>query len=145
MNNPQKDFEKLFREKLESTKFEVSQENANHLLPIWNKLMDVSSLYQLACDVKTHGSILNELLKDVPEFNLFNVSFLINTLTKTSPKELGINSAEYQMFCFYSDDLAKSWNEIVLPIRNELMNKIQTQAALQMPKNGKNVIPRIGR
>ncbi|GAB0154747.1 hypothetical protein CHRYSEOSP005_00070 [Chryseobacterium sp. Alg-005] len=141
MNQQQQDFEKLFKERLESVKFEIPKENADNLIPIWKKLMDVSSLYHLDCDLKIHASIMNELSKDQPEFNLFTVSFLLNTLTRTSPKELGITAGEYHVYLFYSDDLSKKWNELVLPIRTELMNKLQTQAALQQPKNGRNVIP----
>ncbi|AZA82176.1 hypothetical protein C1637_09905 [Chryseobacterium lactis] len=145
MNQQQQDFEKLFKERLEVVKFEIPKENAHHLIPIWKKLMDVSSLYHLDCDVSIYGGLLNELLKEKPEFNLFTVSFLLNALTRTSPKELGIPANEYHVYLFYSDDLSKQWNELVIPIRTELMNKLQTQAALQMPKNGKNVIPFKGR
>lgn len=145
MNQNQQDFEKLFRSELESVKFEIPKENAHHLFPIWKKLMDVSSLQQMDCDVTIYGSLLNELLKEKPEFNLFTVSFLINALGKTSPKDLGIPANEYHVYLFYSDDLSKAWNELVIPIRTKLMNKLQTQAALQVPNKGMNVIPGKGR
>lgn len=141
MNTQQQDFEKLFRSELEKVKFEIPLENAHHLIPAWKKLMEVSSLYHLDCDFEVHGILMNELLQDEPNFNLYTVSFLINALGKTSPKDLNIDTGAYHLLLFYSNDLSKDWNETVLPIRDKLVNKLQTQQALQMPKNGMNVIP----
>lgn len=134
MNTQQQDFEKLFRSELEKVNFEIPLENAHHLIPAWKKLMEVSSLYHLDCDFEVHGILMNELVQDEPKFNLYTVSFLINALGKTSPKDLGIDSGAYHLLLFYSNDLSKDWNEKVLPVRDKLVNKMRTQEALQMPK-----------
>lgn len=142
MNQQQQDFEKLFRNELESVNFEISKVNIELLTPIWKKVLDSSSLYSLDCDIV----ILEQIAKTVYseneiQFNLFNVSFLLNALTKLSPKELDITMFEYIVFNRMVKELSEKWNEMVMPIRQKLMNKIQTQAALNVPQNGKSVIP----
>lgn len=145
MNNQQRDFEKQFREKLESVKFEIPEHQKGGLLPLWLKLMRVNSMQDLDMDYETYSNVALNLINGNTDFNLFNISFLLNALGKTSPVKLDISVETYSFFISQSKQLSDKWNEHVLPIRNELMQKLQTQAALQMPKNGKNVIPRIGR
>lgn len=142
MNAQKQDFEKLFKTELQSFRFEISEEQLQLFRPIWFRVLETSSLLELDTDVETHTELMNQLLfPDHPTFNLYNVSCLINTLTKKSPNDLGIVVSEYNKLIKESLELANRWNEIVLPIRDKLVNKIQTQQALQMPKNGMNVIP----
>jgi hypothetical protein len=141
MNAQQQNFEKLFRTELESLRFEIPNNELPIFIPIWIQLMESSSLLEMDCDAKTHTDLLEALVMDKPEFNLFNVSVLINTLTRLSPKQLGISLSQYNGYINRSQSLANQWNEIVLPIRDKLVNKLQTQQALQMPKNGMSVIP----
>lgn len=141
MNAQQQNFEKLFRTELEAVKFDIPRTELPLFIPIWITVMESSSLLEMDCDAKTHTELLEALVMDKPEFNLFNVSVLINTLTRLSPKQLGISLSQYNGYINRSQSLASQWNEIVLPIRNKLMNKLQTQAALHVPNNGKNVIP----
>lgn len=139
--NPMEQFERMFREKLESVIFEIPKENENQLVPFWNRLVSVCSLQKLDCDTNTYNQIVNVLVGRLPEFNLFSVSFLINAMGKVSAKELEVEPAVYGMLLFYSDDLAKLWNDKVEPIRNELLAKLQTQASLNVQQNNKMVNP----
>lgn len=136
MDNQMQKFEDLLRKKLESTKFEVAQENLANLLIPFRKLVEISSLEKLQCDVTTHGSILNELSKEVPDFNLYNISILLNALTRFSPKELEVKSFVYNKMLFYSTDLATNWNKVVAPIQKKLQVDFKSRLVLEAKKNG---------
>ncbi|WP_428067392.1 hypothetical protein [Chryseobacterium gambrini] len=141
MNAQQQDFEKLFRTELEAVKFEIPEDQAQSLYPLWLKLMRVNSMQDLDMDHETHSNVALSLINGKADFNLYNISFLLNALGRTSPMKLDIALETYIYFISQSKQLSDKWNEIVLPIRNKLVNKLQTQQALQMPKNGMNVIP----
>jgi hypothetical protein len=142
MNAQQQNFEKLFRTELESVKFELTTNEFNSLKGVWKSILYKCSLLDLDIDVKTHNEIFDKLINcsDV-DFNLFSISHLLNTLTKKSPYDLDLRIEEYVEAVKVTQELTTRWNEIVLPIRDKLLNKLQTQAALQIPNNGKNVIP----
>lgn len=139
--NPMEQFERMFREKLESVKFEMPSETYPLFTPLWKKIIDVCSLQKLDCDTVTYVRIQKELVHSSDGFTLFSISFLINALTKVSASELGISSDEYSEYLQKSDELAKIWNDKVLPIRNELLSKLQTQASLNVQQNNKMVNP----
>jgi hypothetical protein len=136
MDNQIQEFEGLLRKKLESIKFEIPQENLANLLIPFRKLVEISSLEKLQCDVETHGSILNELSKDAPDFNLWNISFLLNTLTRFSPKDLEVKSFIYNKMLFYSTDLATNWNKVVAPIQKKLQVDFKSRLVVEAKKNG---------
>ena len=136
MDNQMQEFENLLRKKLESTKFEVPQENIANLINPFRKLVEISSLEKLQCDVTTHGSILNELSKDAPDFNLYNISFLLNALTRFSPKDLEVKSFIYNKILFYSTDLATAWNKVVAPIQKKLQVDFKSRLVVEAKKNG---------
>lgn len=140
--NPEK-FEKLFKEELESNKFDIPQESLSNLVPVWGKVLEVNSLEKLNCDFDIYSSILNELLKDKPTFNLYQASYLINGLTKSSARDLGLRTTEYSRVLFYSIELSKTWNEKVIPIREKLMDKLKRETALVMPGKNRLVNPNI--
>lgn len=139
--NPMEQFERMFREKLESVKFEVPKSNNDQLFPFWKKLLLVCSLQKLDCDTKTYRSLVEVLDAENPELSLFEISFLINGISKVSAKELEVSPEVYSSLLIYSDELAKIWNDKVLPIRNELLSKLQTQASLNVQQNNKMVNP----
>lgn len=136
MDNQIQEFENLLRKKLETTKFDIPQENLTNLLSPFKKLVEISSLEKLQCDVTTHTSILNELLKETPDFNLYNISFLLNALTRFSPKELEVESFVYNKILFYSTDLAEKWNKVVAPIQKKLQVDFKNRLVLDAKKNG---------
>ena len=131
------EFENKLREKLLAVKFEIPRENLLNLLEPFKRLMEVASLERLQCDVETHSSILNELLKEKPDFNLYNISFLINSLTRVSPTELEMPAYVYNKVIFYSSDLAKQWNTVVAPIQKKLQNDFNNRMVLEAKNNGK--------
>ena len=140
--NPMEQFERMFREKLESVIFEMPRTNYFQLFPFWKKLMIVCSLQKLDCDTKTYKSLAEILDSEKPELiSLFETSFLINGISKVSAKELEVSPEVYSSLLIYSDELAKIWNDKVLPIRNELLSKLQTQASLNVQQNNKMVNP----
>lgn len=136
MDKQVQEFEDLLRKKLESTKFEIPQENLANLLIPFRKLVEISSLEKLQCDVSTHGSILNELSKETPDFNLYNISFLLNALTRFSPKDLEVKSFIYNKILFYSTDLATNWNKVVAPIQKKLQVDFKNRLVLEAKNNG---------
>lgn len=134
MQNQQQDFEKLFRNELESIPFPVTDIS---LLGLF--VLNTFSFARMNCDLKTFKSIA-ECNHD-GNYNLYNVSFVLNGISSSSAKDMQVNVTEYIAIQEKVKALSDEWNSVVLPIRTRLMQKLQTQAALQMPKNGKNVIP----
>lgn len=134
--NQIQEFELLLRKKLEATAFQVPSENLANLLIPFRKLVEICSLEKLQCDVETHGSILNELSKENPDFNLYNLSFLLNALTRFSPKELDVKSFVYNKILFYSNDLAVSWNKAAAPIQKKLQVDFKNRLVSEANKNG---------
>jgi len=131
------EFENILRTKLESKIFEIPKENLANLHEVFKKMMDVCSLEKLQCDNDVYGSILNQLVKDeAPSFTLYNISFLLNALTRLSPKDLEISSFEYHKALFYSTDLAKQWNTIVAPIQKKLQVDFKNRLVVEAKKNG---------
>lgn len=147
MNQNQQDFEKLFRNELEAVPFEFKPEELIFFKPIFKRILTLSSLYELDTDIETHTKLWNELKKSdtEPGFNLFNISCLLNTLPRKNPLELGVEVSFYNQILQDLKVLTDRWNALVTPIRTKLMNKLQTQAALQVKNNGMNVIPGKGR
>lgn len=146
MNQNQQDFEKLFRSELESIELEIKDSDFQNLMSAWKVAMNCSSLQAMDCDVEIYLQISVVLNSngDV-KFNLFNASFLFNAVSKISPRDLGVSVERYVALNLLQKEISTKWNEVVSPIRTKLMNKLQTQAALQVPKNGMNVIPGKGR
>jgi hypothetical protein len=137
MDNQMQEFENILRTKLESKIFEIPKENLANLHEVFKKMMDVCSLEKLQCDNDVYGSILNQLVKDeAPSFTLYNISFLLNALTRLSPKDLEISAFEYNKALFYSTDLAKQWNTIVAPIQKKLQVDFKNRLVVEAKKNG---------
>lgn len=135
----QQDFEKLFRQELESVPFPVADISLLGLFVINN-----FSCARMSCDLETFKSIAES--NEEGNFNLYNVSFVLNGVSSSSAKDLQVNVSEYIQIQERIKELSDEWNSIVAPIRTKLMNKLQTQNALEVPKNGKSVIPpQIGR
>lgn len=144
MQNNLQDFDKLFRTELESVKFQLTGNELLILEPIWKQMLYKCSLLDFDIDVKTHAELFDKLINySNVDFNLFSISHLLNTLTKKSPSDLDLRIEQYVEAVKVTQTLTTRWNEIVLPIRTKLMNKLQTQAALniQQNHNGKSVIP----
>ena len=129
------EFEELLRAKLEKILFTIPNENLVNLLPIWEKLLTVNSLQKLECDPKSYDSMLNEVLSGGKTFNLFNVSLLLNAITRTSAKELDIQHFQLSKALFYNMELVKSWNEIVSPIQKKLQNDFKARLVLEAKQN----------
>lgn len=137
MDNQMQEFENLLRAKLEAVVFTIPAENLANLHEVFKKMLDVCSLEKLQCDNNVHGSILNELVKsEAPSFTLYNISFLLNALTRLSPKDLEISAFEYNKALFYSTDLAKQWNTIVAPIQKKLQVDFKNRLVVEAKKNG---------
>lgn len=142
MENQIEEFEQKLKEKLQAVIFVVDDENMANLLEPFRKLIEISSLEKLQCDDKAHSSIVNQLLKEKPEFTLYDISFLLNTITRVSPKDLEVTAVEYTKILFYSTDTAKEWNKIVAPIQKKLKVDFNNRMALEA-KNAKNRPPLI--
>lgn len=143
--DPGKEFEKELRAVLESESFELPDENWENIKDYAMKVMESNSINSLNCDVKTHNTIVNALLEGKNKFNLFNISFLLNGFNLTTPKDLGIDAANYNRICFYVDVVMKSWNKKVDPIKSKIANKIKTRMNLGAPNAGKFVNPNLRR
>ena len=136
MSNQSPDkFEQEFRKELEAVKFPVHESVA----ALATHILRNFSLAQLGTDVETYESIAESSKTQI--FNLYNVSYVLNGISSRSANDLSVSVEEYVEIQRLVFQESKKWNEDVAPIRARLMNKFQAQQSLQMPKNGKNVIP----
>ena len=72
-------------------------------------------------------------------FFLYNVKYYLKIFYDFM--DFNTSLFEEKVAQFNSDELAKIWNDKVLPIRNELLSKLQTQASLNVQQNNKMVNP----
>lgn len=135
-------FDELFRKELENVLFpkENIDEDVRFYFPV---VLTNFSMAQLQCDLATYESLV--AATDTDDYNLYNLSFVLNAIAGLRPKELDLNPFDYTMLLKDTQKMSDVWNGMVKPIRTKLMNKLQTQQALQGKSNGKIVNPGLRR
>lgn len=146
--NPMQEFEKEFQKLLSEKLFPTEK-----LMPGFPKFMDIClntlSIADMNCDKEMYLKILNSrkaFLND-PEFvwNLMDVSFIINALSRVSPEKYAVDLETYLGLLSEFEKMAADWNDIVKDIKlkvAELMKKkfpANNKAAnMKVIPNGKN-------
>lgn len=139
--NPDK-FDEFFRKELEETPFpsETLDDDVRFYFPV---ILVSFSLMQLQCDLRTYKSLVEAA--ETGEYNLYNISFLLNGMAALRPNDLDLSSENYAALLKDTEAMSAVWNDMVKPIRTKLMSKLQTQHALQTPNGNKLVNPGLRR
>jgi hypothetical protein len=91
-----------------------------------------TSAMDMKCEFSMYENIVKRLTADpaeVPEpWDLFTISFVLNTIETRSPAELKLSLADYLVEITNTRAMARLWNELAEPIKNKLKEK-------HMPKN----------
>lgn len=142
MNTPDTNFDELFRKELENTPFPIDKidEDVQRFFPL---VLASFSLAQIGCDLKTYQSLVSA--QEEQEYNLYNISFLLNGVGALSPMKMDLNPQEYGFLLTDNQQMSTEWNAMVRPIRDNLTKKLEAKAALHVPGNGKLVNPGLRR
>lgn len=103
-------------------------------------LFTVKSLQELNMDAKDYKETIEAISKE--EINLYQMSFVLNNLPGVSAKDLGLTINTYTGLMLEVAEMGESWNEVMKPIQDKLVDEMNREAAAIAPKNGKNVIPK---
>lgn len=142
--NPEREFEKELRKTLEAEIFDIQPEDWRLIRNEAIFSLESTSIDSMGCDLKTYKSLVNHALSNEPAFNLFEISFLLNSINKISKKDLNACSLpEYLKLIEVVDNLMKEWNKKADPIKKKVANKIRTKISLNIPNNGKMVNPNL--
>lgn len=118
-----KDFEQQLKEALTSQKF-PNDKIERMFLRAGVMAFQHKSIMGIGCDVETYQKAVDSLDPAVvPDWDLFTISFVINTIETAKPVELAMDIAEYAELIAQTRRMATVWNEIVEPIRAELTQK----------------------
>lgn len=131
-------FDSLFRKQLQETGFPVNEidEDVQFYFPM---ILTHFSLAQLNCDLETYKSLVESA--EESEYNLYNISFLLNAVAALRGKDLDLNPRDYVSLLEETQKMSDVWNSMVKPIRDTLMNKMEAKAKLHLPNKGKLVDP----
>lgn len=127
MENPNKQLDQEFRKALSAISF------PNEIIPqgfrSWLKsALRHESGMSLNCDLETL-----EALHKKKEFNVFEISFAVNSIQAKSPHALDVDSTEYIDIMRRMEVIGKKWHELADPIKTSIVRRIQTQQSI---KNG---------
>lgn len=142
--NPMQEFEKEFQRLLNETLFPTDK-----LMPDFIKFMDIAlntlSIADFSCDKETYLKVLNsrkQFLNDVEYvWNLMDVSFIINALSRVSPEKYGVDFETYLGLLNEFEKMAADWNAIVKDIKLKVADLMKRQAALKNNAPKMKVIP----
>lgn len=122
-----KDFEQQLKEALTTAKF-PSDKIEPAFICAGVMAFQHKSIMGIGCDVETYQKAVDSLDPGrVPDWDLFTISFVINTIETAKPVELGMSINKYAEVIAQTRRMAAVWNELVQPIREELTIKNMPQ------------------
>lgn len=138
--DPGKQFESELRAVLEKTTFEIPEA----LKADGFRVMKLLPIRTLGCDAGTFRSLVDKLeVEGKTDFNLFEVSFLLNGFNLVSAKDFGFETQTYANMILEVEKTMDRWNKIVDPIKTKIANKIKTRMNLGQPSSGRMVNPNL--
>lgn len=133
-----KDFRAEFEKELRKVIF-PNEKVIENVIGFSFALFNAKSLQELGMDIKDFKETIQAISKE--EINLYQMSYILNNLPNMSGKDLGLTINEYTELMEQVAEMAETWNEVMKPIQDKLVNEMNREAANAVPKNGKNVIP----
>lgn len=138
-NDLMKDFEKQLQAALEAEKF-PTEEIGSKFLRAGVMAFQSKSIMGVGCNLPTYFKIVQSLDPAVvPDWDLYSISFVINTIETSKPSELAVDLLGYVEILTETRKMAELWNDLVLPIKAALLEKNTPKPNFK--KNGKSVIP----
>lgn len=125
----------LIRKELSSKPFpfkEVKNVDIKDLKDIMNNILIHSSLTSLKVDENIYKQLIDG------NYNLFNVSYILNRLLDISPKELGLSPIEYYNLVIKAREMGKVFAKYAEPIQNRIKEKYQEIANKYQEEQEKN-------
>lgn len=138
MEKTKKDFRAEFEKQLRNTIFPKEQIIEDVIQ--WSfALFNAKSLQELQMNITDYRETIQAISNE--EINLYQLSFILNNLPGLSARDLGLTINEYTELMLKVEEMSKSWNELMKPIQDKLVEEMNREAAAAVPKNGKAVNP----
>lgn len=67
-------------------------------------------------------------------FSLSQMGHALNCLESKTPVQLGVDDATYNEWMEAQEQMAKKWNEMVMPLRQEIMKKYSNKKTIVLAK-----------
>lgn len=84
--DPGKQFEKELKEELQMKQFRIP--NYDNIKIDVQKAFSKTSIRSMGCSVETYGSIVSKIDDNNPDFDLYEVSFLLNCMHNQTPESM---------------------------------------------------------
>ena len=134
----QNDFRKEYEKELQTTLFPTEKISEN-VIGLSFAMMNAKSIGELGLTAQGLKDLRTAISKD--EISLYQMSFIINNVPNCSPDELGVTIDTYIEYLIENDEMGKVWNEVALPLKNKLVERLNRESLRLDKKNGKNVNP----
>lgn len=102
--------------------FEKAEASREELTKVLGSILHKTSLDTLKVDLELFEQLVNE------DYNLFSISFLLNSIPKLSASDLGLSVKEYAELIKLSYKLGKIHTELAKPIQEDAQEKYQKMA-----------------
>ena len=135
LNQVQKDFERDFRAALEAVAFPADKIEPG-FITAGVIAFSVNTAHAVGCPNEQYQSILKRLDPTIAqgEWNLFDISFVVNTIEDTSARDFGMRLDQYAELIAKTRRMSELWNDMVLPIKTAVAEK-------NTPRQGPKLVP----
>lgn len=104
---------------------------------LWlGKALSHCTLEKLGCEPNSYLNLVRFAAGDEKQLSFFEVSFALNSLQYVTPDQLGQDLACYAETMAAHRAAETYWNQVVLPIRNEIAEALEKRASLAVKKPG---------
>lgn len=136
----QKDFRAEFEKQLKKTAFPKDQIIEDVIANSF-AMFNAKSLQELGINVSDYHETIHAISEE--KLTLYQASHILNNLPGMSAKDLGLTINEYTNLMFQVETMAFTWNEVMKPIQEKLVDEMNREAAKATKSNGKNVNPNL--
>lgn len=134
----QKDFRAEFEKQLKKRAFPQDQVIENVIAHSF-AMFSAKSLQELGMNATDYRETIHAISEE--QLSLYQMSHILNNLPGMSAKNLGLSINEYTTLMFDVQTMADSWNDLMKPIQDKLVDQMNREAAMVGKSNGKNVNP----
>lgn len=136
----QKDYAAAFEKELRKAKFPVEKINEDVIEAAF-ALFTTKSLHELGINVKDYRETIEAVAGD--SLSLHQVAMILNNLASLSAQQLGMSINGYTDIMQAVEDMAETWNEVMQPIQDRLVNEMNRETAKLGQQNNKAVNPNL--
>lgn len=136
----QKDFRAEFEKQLKKTNFPQDHVIEN-VIAYSFAMFNAKSLQELGMNVTDYRETIHAISEE--KLSLYQMSHILNNLPGMSARDLGLTINEYTNLMVQVETMAFTWNEVMKPIQDKLVDEVNREAAKAVRKNSKNVNPNL--